>query len=242
MPFALRLEDRGFAQAFGLEDLGALFALRLHLARHGVDEIARRRNVLDLDARHLHAPCLGRVIDNVEQLGVDGVTVGEKLVEVHGSHDRADIGHREVDNRGLQPFDLVGCLRRIEHLEVGHTVDAHHGVVAGDDILARDLHHLLFHVHLVADALHDRDQDVQARSQRARIAAEVLDGPIVALRNDLHGRPERHRRKDDQQEAENLEATKRLHCPVLSCALHWKMRANLPAFIYRNSQNMVNER
>ena len=53
----------------------------------------------------------------------------------------------------LEVVDLVGGLGGVQHLEEGDAVDAHHGVVAGDDVLARNVDHLLLHVHLVADAL-----------------------------------------------------------------------------------------
>ncbi len=36
--FTFSFEDRGLAKAFGLEDLSTLFAFRLHLARHAVDQ------------------------------------------------------------------------------------------------------------------------------------------------------------------------------------------------------------
>ena len=75
LALTLCLEDRGFAKTFRLEDLGALLALGLHLASHGIDEIARRRDVLDLDAGDLEAPGRGRVVDHVQQLGVDLVAL-----------------------------------------------------------------------------------------------------------------------------------------------------------------------
>ncbi len=42
--------------AFGFEDLGALLALGLHLPAHRLDQVARRVDVLDLDAGDLDAP------------------------------------------------------------------------------------------------------------------------------------------------------------------------------------------
>jgi hypothetical protein len=53
---ALGAQDRGLALAFGGEDLGALFALRLHLPPHGLHQVGRRHDVLDLDAIDLDAP------------------------------------------------------------------------------------------------------------------------------------------------------------------------------------------
>src|SRR5262249_42526074 len=75
-----------------------------------VDEIARRGDILDLDARDLHAPGLGGRIDHLQQSGIDGVAIGEQLVEIHRAHHRADVGHRQIDDGALQSVDFVGCL------------------------------------------------------------------------------------------------------------------------------------
>ncbi len=78
---AFGFQDGGLAEAFRFQNLRALLALGLHLAGHAVDEIARRSDVLDLDARDLDAPGLGRGVDDVQKLRVDLVAVGEQLVE-----------------------------------------------------------------------------------------------------------------------------------------------------------------
>ncbi len=62
----------------------------------------------------------------------------------------------------LEVLDLVGGLGGVQHLEEGDAVDAHHGVVERDDVLARDVDHLLLDVHVMADALDDGHEDVQA--------------------------------------------------------------------------------
>ncbi len=80
---------------------------------------------------------------------------------------------------------LVARLGGIEHLEEREPVDGDGGVVLGDDILLRDVDHLLHHVHLAADAVDERNDDVEAGLQRAGVPAEPLDGPIVALRDGL---------------------------------------------------------
>ncbi len=203
---AFGLQDGGLPMAFGLQDLGALVAFGLHLAGHAVDQVARRRDVLDLDARDLDAPGLGGGVDDLQQARVDLIAVGQQLVEVHGAHDGADVGHGEIDDGAAQRFDLVGGLGGIENLVEVDAIDGHHGVVLGDDILRGDVDHLLLHVHLGADALHDRDQDVQARAQRARIAAEGLDRVVVALRHHLDGGPQRDQRQYDDQNHEDFKA------------------------------------
>ena len=45
------------------------------------------------DARDLGAPGRSRSIDNAQEPLVDLVAVGKKLVEIHGTDHRADIGH-----------------------------------------------------------------------------------------------------------------------------------------------------
>ena len=67
---ALGAQDGGLPQAFRFQDLRALLALGLHLPRHAVDEVARRIDVLDLDARHLDAPGFGRLVENLQQLAL----------------------------------------------------------------------------------------------------------------------------------------------------------------------------
>ena len=97
----------------------------------------------------------GGGIHDLQQLGVDCVAVGQQLVEVHRAHDGADVGHGEIDDGASQLVDLVGGLGRAQHLIEVDAVDGDHGVVAGDDVLRRNVDHLLLHVHLGADALHD---------------------------------------------------------------------------------------
>lgn len=90
----------------------ALFALSLHLPGHGRHEVGRRVDVLDFHAGDLDAPGLGRGVDHVQQAGVDLVAVGEKVVEVHRAHHRADIGHGDIENGHLQIGDLIRRARR----------------------------------------------------------------------------------------------------------------------------------
>ena len=82
-----------------------------------------------------------------------------------------------------QPAHLVGGARRVEHLVEGDAVGADGGVVLGDDLLRRHVEHLLHHVHLGADAVDERHDQVEAGLQRARVAAEALDRVVVALRH-----------------------------------------------------------
>ena len=126
------------------------------------------------------------------------IAVGQQLVEVHRAHDRADVGHGQVEDGVLQPDDLIGGLRRVEDLVEGDAVDADDGVVAGDDLLRRHVEHLLHHVHLGADAVEERDDEVEAGGQRLGVAAEPLDRVVVALRHGLDAGEEQHQNKHDK--------------------------------------------
>jgi hypothetical protein len=85
---ALGLQDRGLAEALRLEHVGALLALGLHLPRHRIDQVARRLDVLELDAVDLDAPRMRRRVDRHQHLGVDLVALGQRLVQVHASRSR----------------------------------------------------------------------------------------------------------------------------------------------------------
>ncbi len=64
---AFSLQDCPLAQTLSLQDLGALLALRLHLAAHRLHQVGRRHDVLDLDAVDLDAPGRHRNIDHARQ-------------------------------------------------------------------------------------------------------------------------------------------------------------------------------
>ena len=76
-------QDLRLPLAFRFEHGRTLVAFGLHLPCHGIDEITRRADVLDLDAVHLDAPGRRRLIDHAKQAVVDLVALREKAVEVH---------------------------------------------------------------------------------------------------------------------------------------------------------------
>ena len=64
----LRQLLRRLELARGVNDLGALLALGLGLPRHRALHVLRQIDVLDLDRRHLHAPGIGALIENLLEL------------------------------------------------------------------------------------------------------------------------------------------------------------------------------
>ena len=189
---ALGFQDLGLTVALRLQDRGPLVALRLHLAGHRVDQIGRRRDVLDLDARHLDAPRRGRLVDHVQQLRVDPVPLREQLVQVHRAHHGTHVGHDQIDDRALQIGDLIGGLDGVQELEEHDAIDRDHGVVLGDDLLRGHVQDLLHHVQPGADPLDEGCDDVQPGPQGAHVAAEPLDRVFHALRRRLDARRDEH--------------------------------------------------
>ncbi len=93
------------------------------------------------------------MIDHVEQAGIDLVTLGQGFVQVHRAHDGTKVGGRKGEDRIVEIINLISGLGGIEHLKEDHAIDRHHGIVLGDNFLARDIEHLLHHVDLAANAI-----------------------------------------------------------------------------------------
>jgi hypothetical protein len=104
--------------ALGVDDLRAPLALGLGRAGHRALHGLRDLDVLDLDHRHLHAPGLGLVVDDLLQVLVEALPLGQQLVEVGPSQYRAQ--RRLGDLRGgrCEGLDLVNSGRWVDHAEV----------------------------------------------------------------------------------------------------------------------------
>ncbi len=146
------------------------------------------------------------VVDHLQQAMIDLVALGEQLVQVHGAHHRADIGHGQIEDRDLEIGHLVARECRIQHLEEGHAVDPDHGVVLGDHLLARHLDHLLHDIELASDAVDEGNDQGQPGTERARIAAEALDGVVPPLRHHLDAGRQHGDEQNQQDEDEDIEA------------------------------------
>jgi hypothetical protein len=60
---------------------------------------------------------MGGLVDGDQQLGIDLVALGQRLVQVHRADHGADVGHHQVEDGDLQGGDFVRGLGRIQHLE-----------------------------------------------------------------------------------------------------------------------------
>ncbi|CAH2401130.1 hypothetical protein MES4922_290054 [Mesorhizobium ventifaucium] len=184
-----------------------------------------------------------RLVDDAQQAFVDGVAVRQQLVEVHRAHHGTDVGHRQVEDGVLQPGDLVGGLRGVEHLVEGDAVDGDGGVVAGDDLLGRDVEHLLHHVQSGADAVDERHDEVEAGAQCLGIAAKAFDGIIVALRDCPDAFEKHEHDKSDKDKKRDIETTE-IHLalpqmPATKCFYATDFTKHLSVFQERYNQVIV---
>ena len=136
----LGVAERGLAAAFGFEDLRLLLRLRPSGSR-----TAAGLRPCRISARFSRSACIcrpidctrfaggtmslismrltltphgdDRGIDHAQQPLVDLVAMREHLVEVHRAHHRADVGHRQLDDRLIEIGDLVARLGGVEHLD-----------------------------------------------------------------------------------------------------------------------------
>jgi hypothetical protein len=71
---SLGAEDGGGFAPLGLGHLGPPVTLRLHLAMHGVGDVCRRLDPLQLHADDADTPFVGGVVEDLPQLGIDHLT------------------------------------------------------------------------------------------------------------------------------------------------------------------------
>ena len=97
---------------------------------------------------------------------------------------------------GLQVVgDFVGGGPRVGDLVVEDGVDVDHEVVLGDHRLRAGRQHLFPQVELGAYAVHDGDDEVEARLQGPQVAAEALHVVGARLGDDPYGG---HHAQDDK--------------------------------------------
>src|SRR5712671_1817624 len=130
----------------------------------------------------------------------------QHLVEIHTTHDRTNIRHGKDDNGVIELRHLVARLGGIEHLIESNAVDRHARIVLGDDLLLRNIHHLLHHVHLLADPIEERNDQIEAGLKRAGVTAKTLDSPIETLRNGLYASEQSENNKDQENDCKNVKS------------------------------------
>ena len=75
--------------AFGVNDLGPLFALRLRLLGHGAQHRFRHVDLLHFHVRHFYAPRRSVLVQNALQAQIDFLPMRQKFVEFLLAQHRA---------------------------------------------------------------------------------------------------------------------------------------------------------
>src|SRR6266849_10008363 len=178
-----------------VDDLRPLLPLGLGLLGHRSLHRAGQLHVLDLDARHLDAPRLGFVVDDLLQLLVDDVALRQQLVEGGLAQDRTKRGLRDLGRRVDVVQHLDNRAPCVDDLEVEDRVDLGGHVVLGDDLLRRHLErdHAQIDPDDPVDA--ERDDEIQAGPLEPDEATETEHHSAVVLVRDAQAR-----KSDDQDQ------------------------------------------
>ena len=137
-----RLAERGRGQrlAFGGDDLRPLLSFRLGLTGHRPLHAVGELDVLQLHQGHHHAPLLGRHVEDLADVDVDAVGLGQRLVQRVLADHLAQGGLRDLVDGGGHVLDRDHRLRRVDHPVVGDRGDVDADVVPRDDALGLDRH------------------------------------------------------------------------------------------------------
>ena len=212
--------------ALGLKNGSPTRALGAHLLLHGVANRQGRIDVLKLNPIDLNAPLIGGIVKDGTQLRINGVAAAQALVKVHLSHHVAQGGLGELLNGVGQVANLINGLKRVNNLKIDQGVDLGDHVVAGNNVLLGEVVDVLAQVNAVlklknADdfaveprlgvapvnlprTINNRNNNVDARLQRAVVLAKALDEHGFGLLHDANSLAEKHhnqyrkRRKEDE--------------------------------------------
>src|SRR6266404_742684 len=183
--------------AFGMNNLRAFFAFRLgllgHRPQHGLGHI----HLLDFHVGDLHAPRRGVRIADALKAQIDFVAVSQQFVEFLFAKHRAQSGLRKLRS-------LVGVIRDfnhglvgIDHAQKNNRVNLQGDVVAGDDVLRRNLERFLpqRNTHHAIDRA--KDQNYAWTLCRAHQASEAEDDAALVFGQDLDGAQQVNDEDDD---------------------------------------------
>lgn len=109
----LRLENLSLLLTLRGEDGGTLVTLGLHLLLHSLQDALRRDDVLKLDAVDLDTPFVGSIVEDTTELGVDNITRGEGLVELHLTDDITQRRLCELLDGVGEVVNLINRLERV---------------------------------------------------------------------------------------------------------------------------------
>src|SRR5579884_3653253 len=126
---------------FRADDAGTAVAFGLGLPGDGADHALVDVDVLDLDIGDLDAPGVGLRVEDLLDVVVELVALGEHLVELVLAEHGTQRGLRELAGGGEKILDLDDRLVGVDDAEIDHRIDLDRDVVARDHVLARHVVH-----------------------------------------------------------------------------------------------------
>src|ERR1035437_2758242 len=197
------LAQRGGGQgfAFGVDDLGALLPFGFGLAGHGAFHGVGQLDVLEFDQGDLDAPVDGGDVEDLADVQVDLVGLGQGLVQGVLADDLAQGGLGDLVDGGVDVLDSDDGFDGVDDAEVGDGGDVDADVVAGDDALRLDGHgddpqrHPVQHVG-------ERDDEPEAGVAGAADPAQPEQHALLVLLDDPRGqgRAEQQQHDDDDDD------------------------------------------
>jgi hypothetical protein len=151
---------------------------------------------------------------------IDGVAVGEDVVQIHLAEHGPQRRRRQLQRRGQELLDLEHGVRRRRHRRVHDRVDADRDVVVRDDLLRRDLDGARARIddaHAV-DAERQQQVDPRRRQLLARPPEPEHDRALVLLQDPHAGQQQHDAARDRRshqkcQHARNLPPGRRWRRP-----------------------------
>mmetsp|Transcript_1926 Transcript_1926/g.6338 ORF Transcript_1926/g.6338 Transcript_1926/m.6338 type:complete len:314 (+) Transcript_1926:57-998(+) len=178
--------DQGRLLSLRLKDGGPLLALCGHLHLHRRDDLWRGVDVAHLDARHVDAPAGRHGVGLLEQLLVEPLPRGKRLVEGELADLGAELREDEVRDAGAKVVHCVARAGQILYPEEDDGVGAEWRVVGRDARLRRHVEHLLSDARVDRHALDAGYDERQAGVQAPLEPPQPLHQSLLAGRDDAH--------------------------------------------------------
>ena len=83
----------------------------------------------------------------------------------------------------IQIGHFIRCFGSVDHLIKAHSINLNHSIISADNLLWRDIQHLLHHDYALTNAVYKRNDEVETRAQALDVPTKALYCPLIALRD-----------------------------------------------------------
>jgi hypothetical protein len=137
-------------------------------------------------------------VNDLLELLVDGLALGEQVVQGGLAEDAAEGGLRNERSRLIEVLDFDHRGNRVHDAEINDRIHGGGHVIAGHHLLLRHVNGDDAQVHL-DHAVHDGDEENEARPFGAEQFAEPENDAALVLAQDADGLRQDNRRQDDDR-------------------------------------------